>query len=313
MPNFISHAVSSKRLKKSARSVGAGFLALAFALCGACTQVVQVKNSTLASEHKRSDIYKTHVVVQSPILTDSSFHTTGGLFAIGFLNRWEVDIATNLPSAVASALSDTFEKVTVEDHYERGCGSCGLIIRPRIIDVGINKVTMQANVVLNLRIYDAHENLIASFNHDGKSPFLSFMRTGVISTSLQVPLVTGFMGKSVVRTSVRAALNKSLLDIKDRFHTETQDGGVLARVWRPKKLEYGEHEFTAERLAIKLGCDLTKDGINLVKQDYGKEEYDAYCWNVGVFSIECELGRCAIPEDQALAYERNKEPNIGTP
>lgn len=279
------------------------FLVLGGLLCLGCAQSVKVTHSASSSTPVSTDFFKTQVVVQSPTLSGRDIHTHGAVFAVGMLNNWAIDVSTTLPNAVADALSHSFQHVKIENNYRRGCDNCGLIIRPRITDFGINKITMRASVNIQLSVYDAHESLIATFNHKGKSSILSFKRASAIGASLFVPLVTNFVGKPVINATATEALDVALIDVKDRFATETKDGGVLARIWRPKKKTFGVSEYTAERIARKKGCDMRTDGLHLLKSEFGKEEYEAYCWNVGVFRISCDLGRCRAQTETALTYQ----------
>lgn len=307
-----SHLHSVPRLLKrlllvclGSRSFSLILMSVILVINAGCTRTVHVKDGGIESAQESNDYFNTHVVVQSPTLKSSDIQSKGGFFAVGILNKWDIDFASALPTAVADALSHNFKNVTVEDHYRRGCSGCGMIIRPKIIDFALNKVTMSTTLKIQLRVYDAHEQLIATFEHEGNSGFLSVARTGAIGVTFAIPLVNNLVGGPVMKGSVQGALTDALIDMQERFKAESKEGGILARVWRPEKKSFGEHEYTAELLARKLGCKMNTDGLNLVSQEYGKEEYDAYCWDVGVFTISCELGRCGIDSDHVLAFQKN--------
>ena len=72
-----------------------------------------------------------------------------------------------------------------------------------------------------------------------------------------------------------------------------KDGGSLARSWIPKKREFGDHEYVAEKTARDVGCNTHTDGIQMIDKKYGQETYEAVCYGIPRFKIVCEYGRCA--------------------
>ncbi len=268
-----------------------------------CARSVRVEYSAPENTAESLDLFHTRVEVQSPPQADRDGFKRAGFLLVGFYNNWEIDFATELPDAVADALSYSFANVDVHQEYRRDCDHCGLIIRPKVTSFSVNVLTLQSIIELETKVYDPHDKLIATFLHEGRSPVVSTSRVGAATAAVAVPFGGSVVGNPVVKASVQGALEDAIEQVRERYLREVQAGGELARVWRPKKKEYGAHEFVAEKTATRAGCNLRTDGIDLVSERYGKEVYNAYCWNVGTFTIDCEFGRCQanLESDRALA------------
>ncbi len=289
--NLVTQAKMLRGLACS-RLMKCSAVSAALSLC-ACTHSVNVVHSDLSDKQDPiADIFNTRVVVQSPPVQDKDRYKSLGVIAVGLHNRWDIDFASTTPEAVAEVLRQNFANVVVEPEYRKECSGCGMIVRPNVTDFDFNKLTMQATIRMNVDIYDAYGGFVTSFPIKGKSPITSLSRVGALTAGYFVPFSSTVLGKPVVNASVKSALDDALEKMTERFAAETQAGGQLARVWRPRKAEYGEHEYVAEQTARKMGCDLQTDGIQLTSSHYGKEEYEAYCFSPGRFKISCELGRC---------------------
>ena len=94
-------------------------------------------------------------------------------------------------------------------------------------------------------------------------------------------------------------MDDALGDMGEQLAYEA-NSGRLARTWLPRDLaqkkQYGQYEYTAERVARSHGCDMRTDGLRLTEKKYFKETYEAYCWGKPRFTINCEYGRCNADE-----------------
>lgn len=301
---FSCELSSSEQLGLGARLIG---LVTALIFVCSCTQHVNVVHSEIHDQHQSLDIFETQVEIQWPDSFERKRHVQNAVLPVGLHNRWKINIASTTPIAVAEVLKKSFTNVTIENSLRKDCAGCGMIVRPKITRFGFNKITMQSTVELELNIFDAHGNFVHTFKQKGKSPATSFSRLAALSSGYFVPFSSTLVGKPVVNATVKSALDDALEEIELSFENESQTGGVLARVWRPKKESYGEHEFTAEKLARRMGCDLRTDGVNLVESNYGRELYDAFCFEHGRFQIACEFGRCAAHKnpERSVASQTN--------
>lgn len=272
-------------------------LFLSFTLV-ACSQKVHIKHSQLDPDGLSDGKLPIKVLVQS--LPDELQKPISevGVLIVGPLNDWKIDLNSSLPQAAHDVLEHHYSAVKLVKNFENNCADCGMIVRPLVIDMSLNKITMQATVDVEFKIFDADAKLITTLNASGRSSILSPGRVGTGVVGYFVPFFGSVVGPHVVAGSVKKALDNALYDVSDQLVNETQEGGILARMFLPKNLKrkkiYGDHEFVAENLARSEGCNLTSDGIQLKEKVYSQELYEAYCWGKPVFSIACEYGSCEV-------------------
>ena len=277
-------------------------LVCAFGVC-ACSQTVSVSHSPLEGEGSEDDYATKVLVLAAPDhLQKQEVHS--GLFAVGLLNTWQLDINENLAEAVADVLSKHYQEVVVVKDHNGQCADCGLVVRPRLVNLQVNKISMQSSVELELKFYDGHGRIITSLTSKGSSPFISVARASMLTAGYFVPFVGSIFGEHVVQGTLEKALDKALLDTSEKIAQETYRG-KLARTWRPKKTEFGAHEYAAELVARRQGCDLRTDGIMLEKRYFTQETYKAYCWGQAAFHITCEYGKCQADAAPHIASQQD--------
>ena len=274
-------------------------------LC-ACAQKVRISHSPLENVSDLQAPIGINVLVQ--VLPDElqTTHEQSGLLVVGVLSDWEIDLNKSLPMAAQDVLQQHYVSVKTVKHFDNTCDDCGMIVRPRITNLKLNKLTMQAVVDVEFSIYDANSNLICVLNSTGSSAIVSATRLGTGVVGYFVPFFGNAVGSYVVGGTVRSALDNALVDVSEQLASETRRGGRLARMFLPKNTKsvdgYAEHEFVAERLARREGCDLATDGVQLLEKKYSKETFEAHCWGRPVFIIACEYGSCDVEaSDESLA------------
>lgn len=274
-------------------------LILAALLTSGCTQVVRVSHSNLNIEQSTANI-KTKVLIQPTAKANEQTHTESGLFVVGMVNSWDVDLNQNLPEAVLAVVKNTYDEAIIG----HSCDDCGLIIRPRVTQVEIGKVSMQSNVEIQLEVLDAYGKPITTITSGGSSAFLNATRVGAGVAGYFIPLLGTAVGTLVVRETVQDAFDQALETATDQLEIEA-NSGVLARTWLPKKTNgshiIGRHQYTAEQVAKTAGCNLLSDGIALTQQKYATETYTAQCWGKPKFAITCKFNRCAIEQQGQVA------------
>lgn len=267
-------------------------------LLAGCAQTVEIRHDLPVAAVSRAAPVKVQVQIPPSSLRRST--TESGLVAVGVLNDWNIDLYTHLPAALGRVLSNQFQNFEVSDSYLFDCRDCGLFIRPEITDISINNITMQTNLSLALAFYDARGARVAWLEGSGRSSTISADRLGAGVAGYFVPFFGSLVGERVVRGTVEAAFEEALEDLSVKLHEEA-NRGALARTWLPAELldkqQFGNQEYTAERIALDSGCDLGKDGLRLVEQQYFMEKYEAHCWAKPVFRIICEYGRCAAESE----------------
>ncbi len=266
-----------------------------------CTQVVEVKHSAEPAQARHISPIATKVLVQPAPKAQQGDFRSGGLFVVGLANQWQLDIESNLPDAVASLLKNTYGQVVVGNH----CDDCGLIVRPRIREINIHKMTMQAQVELELDLRDAWGRQIIALQSGGTSAYLNASRVGTGVVGYFVPLLGTALGTTLVRDTVQEALGDALAQMNAQLELHA-NGGALARHWQPKGAQAqsnGRHDYAAEQVATAAGCQLGADHIALVETHYSQEIYQAHCWGRPAFAITCDLGRCNMAEDGVVASQ----------
>ena len=271
---------------------------LACLLFTGCTQLVHVPHSAFAEHAVISTGINTKVLIQPPSVAHQQQYEETGLFVVGLLNSWQVDFNQSLPDAIRDVMAQTYQSAEVG----YSCEECGLIVRPKITQIDIEKLSMQASIEIKLDILDANGNKITTLHSGGQSSFLSASRVGTGIAGYFIPLVGTAMGTHVVRETVQEALDKALSDMTEQVEYQA-NSGLLARTWLPKKRRkhHGKHEYTAEQVAKNAGCNMNSDAITLADQKYSQETYTAHCWGKPTFTIACEYGRCELLEDGQLA------------
>lgn len=274
-------------------------------LC-ACAQKVRIAHSPLENVVDLEAPIGIKVLLQ--VLPDElqKTHEQSGLLVVGVLSDWEIDLNKSLPTAAEDVLNQYYVSVQTVNHFDNTCDDCGMIVRPRIANLKLNKLTMRAIVDVEFGIYDANSNLICILTSTGASAIVSATRLGTGVVGYFVPFFGNAVGSYVVGGTVRKALDNALIDVSQQLANETRRGGRLARMFLPKNTKsvdgYAEHEFVAEKLARREGCDLSTDGIRLLEKKYSKETFEAYCWGRPVFTIACEYGSCDVEaSDESLA------------
>lgn len=267
---------------------------LAALLISGCTQVVRVSHSSFNNEHSPASI-ATKVLIQPAAKANQEIHKETGLFVVGLVNSWDVDLNQNLPDATLALVKNTYNQAVIG----HSCDDCGLIIRPRITQVDIGKVSMQSTVEIQLDILDAYGKPVTTITSGGSSSFLSATRLGTGVAGYFIPLLGTAVGTLVVRETVQDAFDNALATAANQLEIEA-NSGLLARTWLPKKTHsnqgIGKHQYTAEQVAKNAGCNLLSDGITLKEQQYATETYTAHCWGKPEFAITCEFSHCAIEQ-----------------
>ena len=278
-------------------------LLLAF-LASGCSQVVRVSHSDMKPDSDLAglnDGIKTKVLIQPPAVGNQQKHGQGGLLIVGPAMIWDVDLNASLPDAVKYAASKTYDDVIIG----HSCDDCGLVVRPKINQVEVEKLSMRATVELELGFFDAYGREITTIQAGGDSAYIDGKRVGVGVVGYFVPLFGTAMGTHLVKQTVRDAFDAALIEINKQLSYEA-NSGVLARSWFPKgssgKYAPGKHQYTAEQVARNAGCNLNSDAIKLVEEQYYTETYAASCWGKPQFSVICEFGRCQIDDEQGLAH-----------
>lgn len=278
--------------------------ALACFMFAGCTQLVHVPHSKMTSSNVVNAGINTQVLIQPPAVPHQQQYEETGLFVVGLLNSWQVDFNKTLPDAVQNVISQTYRSAVVGN----SCDQCGLIVRPKITQIDIEKLSMQASVEVQLDILDANGHKITTLQSGGRSSFLSASRLGTGVAGYFIPLLGTAVGSHVVQETVKEALDQALADMSEQVEYQA-NSGLLARTWLPKNYhrnkQHGNHEYTAEQVAKAAGCNMTSDAIMLEQQKYFQETYTAHCWGKPTFTIACEYGRCELAEDSKLAQGRN--------
>lgn len=273
-------------------------------LVSGCSQVVRVSHSNIKPSHALdtvTDGIQAKVLVQPPAIANQVSHNQFGLFLVGPQNTWTVDLNTSLPDAVQDVISQTYENVSIG----KSCSDCGLIVRPKVTQIDVEKLSMKSSVELELGIYDAYGREVTTIRAGGNSSYMDGKRFGVGVVGYFVPLFGTAVGTHLVSHTVKNAFDDALANIHEQLSYEA-NSGVLARSWLPKgtsgKYAPGKHQYTAEQIAKGAGCDLNSDAVRLTKEQYYTETYTASCWGQPQFSVICEFGRCEVHEQQGLAH-----------
>lgn len=274
-------------------------LILTFFVCG-CSQVVRVSHNNGHAPSIATSAITTKVLVQPPTKTSLPDETEVGLFIVGMLNEWQLDLDQALPDALAQAAESAFEEVVIGT----ACDDCGLILRPRVSEVHIDKITMQSTLEISIKVLDANGQPITTILAGGKSAIMDASRLGAGVAGYFIPLLGTALGPTLVRQTVQDAFEEAMAVAGERLTMEA-NSGLLARTWLPKSYHQhrviGSHDITAEKLAKTAGCNLKSDALELTHQQYGQETYTAHCWGMPKFTIACDLGRCEIASDSQLA------------
>lgn len=274
-------------------------LILTALLISGCTQVVRVSHSDFVKDQATASI-DTKVLIQPPTKASQEVHTETGLIVLGVVNSWDVDLNQSLPDATLALVKNTYSQAVIG----HSCDDCGLIIRPKITQVEIGKVSMQSTVEIQLDIVDANGRPVTTITSGGSSSFLSAARLGTGVAGYFIPLLGTAVGTLVVRETVQDAFDKALATAANQLEIEA-NGGLLARTWLPKKTHenhnVGKHQYTAEQVAKTAGCNLLSDGITLTNQEYATETYTAQCWGKPEFAISCKFNQCQIEQSGQVA------------
>ncbi len=266
-----------------------------FLLCS-CAQTVEVRHRLEPAAEAIARVNPAHVRIQMVPEALQKDPVQGGLFAVGLLNEWELDLYSTLPEALRELLARQFETIEIIEGYSFDCTDCALFVRPKIVEVALNKVTMQTLIALELPFYDARGQLVAKIAGRGESSVMSASRLGAGIAGYFIPFLGNMVGEHIVKGTVQAALNNALEDLAGQIQRESIEGR-LARTWLPARLmdrdTFGRQEYAAERVAQAQGCNLLQDGLLMVEQEYFREIYQTYCWTRPSFRIVCEYGRCA--------------------
>ena len=272
-------------------------LSLLVILQSACSINVPIELEVSGIESESIMPAYNKVVIQIPKQIRSKVHSERGLLAVGAVNEWNLMVGQALETSLVPFFERYFDHVEIQlGGNQEECNNCSLIVRPRVEDILVSAVMMQAEITLKMDIFDSLNRPLFTFSAIGESSFFGVDRVGVGLVSLWVPLVSTVMGESVISHSAEAAFNDAYDKLGVKIENELHDG-KLARVWLPKELQrkqaYGRYEFDAERIAKTKGCNLTSDGLKLSKTSGYVEYYNAYCWGQDVFQIRCEYGNCA--------------------
>lgn len=274
-------------------------IVLAFITLSGCAQVVQVSHSNFSQDPSLASI-NTKVLIQPAAKAHHETYSESGLFVVGLVNSWDVDLNQSLPDATLALVQTSYREATIG----HSCEDCGLIIRPKITQVDIGKVTMQSTVEIELEVLDAYGRHITTIASQGSSSFLSATRLGTGVAGYFIPLLGTAVGTLVVRETVQDAFNSALTSATEQLEIEA-NSGLLARTWLPKaqytNKRIGQHQYSAEQIAKTAGCNTLSDGITLFKQEYGEETYTAQCWGKPKFTITCAFNQCAIATEEQVA------------
>lgn len=266
----------------------------AFVLCS-CAQTVEVRHRLGPAAEGIDRLNPAHVRIQMVPEALQRDPVQGGFLAVGLLNEWELDLYSTLPDALREILSRQFETIEIIEGYSFDCADCALFVRPKIVEVALNKVTMQTLISLELPFYDARGQLVAKVSGRGESSVMSASRLGAGIAGYFIPFLGNMVGEHVVKGTVQAALNNALEDMAGQLRREAVEG-KLARTWLPASQmdrdKYGKQEYAAERVAQAQGCNLLQDGLLMIEQEYFREVYQTYCWARPSLRIVCEYGRC---------------------
>ena len=264
-----------------------------------CTQVVRVSHSNLDVDQSTANI-NTKVLIQPNAKANEDIHSQSGLFIVGMVNSWDLDLNQSLPEAALAVVKNTYNDAVIG----HSCDDCGLIIRPKITQVEIGTVSMQSNVEIQLEVLNAYGKPITTITSVGSSAFLNTTRVGAGVAGYFVPLLGTAVGTLVVRETVQDAFDQALKKASNDLEIEA-NSGVLARTWLPKKSPnkyiVGKHQYTAEQVAKTAGCNLLSDGITLTKQKYATETYTAQCWGKPKFAIKCRFNSCSMEQPSQFA------------
>lgn len=274
-------------------------LLLTLFACG-CSQVVKVAHNPAAPANVELSTITTKVLVQPPCKTSLPDEVEGGLFIVGMLNEWQLNFDQSLPDAIAQAAKGAFEEVVIGTE----CDDCGLILRPRIAELNIDKITMQATLEISIPVVDAKGKPVTQILAGGNSAVLNASRLSAGVAGYFIPMLGTALGPVLVRQTVQDAFEDAVAEAGKRLTMEANTG-VLARTWLPKNYyqerRIGVHDVTAEKLAKSAGCNFKTDALELTEQQYGQETYTAHCWGKPEFTIACDLGRCVIEDDSQVA------------
>lgn len=273
---------------------------LFIALATGCAKTVKVSHTSLAdpySDAQSASLVPTKVLVHALPDSQHKLHEHSGLIIVGMMSDWKIDLHSTLPEAVGEMLNQRYKSVSVVKSAKGTCADCGMIVRPKITGVKVNKLTMQSTVTLDLDIYDANSKLIDTISAKGKTSFLSAACAGTITASYYIPFFGNAVGGPLVKSTLKNALDKALADANEQLTQQSLRGGSLARSWLPKKHEFGDHEYVAEKTARNVGCNSRTDGVTLIEKRYTKETYQAVCYGIPEFTIVCEYGRCNPQQD----------------
>ncbi len=282
-----------------------------FCLHGAgCSQMVTVSHkpeSTNSALHASGDdiqyVLPTKVLIQPQLTANQPNKEHIGLIIAGPQNRWTVNLDEALPGAIQTAALKTYGSVKVG----KTCDDCGLIFRPILKRIDIEKLSMRATVEIEVPIYDAYNSKITHISAIGKSPIMDVARLSTGVAGYFIPFFGTAVGKSIIVKTSRRALNKAIANFHEQIIEQTKSG-ALARHWLPswenRGYEIGTHQYPAEQVAGENGCKVQRDEIRLIKQNYYAESFIANCWGKPSFVIDCAYGRCELnKKDQSLALQ----------
>lgn len=265
-----------------------------------CSQVVQVSHNKAGAGDVEASAITTKVLIQPPAKSSVPEQVEGGLFIVGMLNEWQLDFDQSLPDAIAKAAGSAFEQVTIGNE----CDDCGLILRPRVSEIHIDKITMQSTLEITVNVVDAAGRPVTKILAGGNSAIMDASRLSAGVAGYFIPLLGTALGPMLVRQTVQDAFEEAVDEVSDRLAMEANTG-LLARTWLPKSYydqkRVGSHDVTAEKLAKTAGCNFKTDALELTQQQYGQETYTAHCWGMPKFTIACDLGRCEISSDSQVA------------
>ena len=269
-------------------------------LASGCAKTVKVSHTSFSdpnSDEELASLVPAKVLVHALPDNQHKLHEHSGLVIVGLMSDWKIDLHSTLPDAVGEMLKQRYKSVSVVKSAKSTCTDCGMIVRPKITDVKVNKLTMQSSVTLDLDIYDANSKHIDTISAKGKTSFLSAACAGTLTASYYIPFFGNAVGGPLVRSTLKNALDKALADANEKLTRQSLKGGSLARSWLPKKYEFGDHEYVAEKTARNIGCNTRTDGVTLVEKRYTQETYQAVCYGIPEFTIVCEYGRCHPQQD----------------
>ncbi len=245
----------------------------------------------------------TKVLIQPVSESEINLDEHLGLVIAGPQNRWIVNLNEALPHAILAAVKKTYDNVQIGT----SCSDCGLVFRPNIKRIGLGKLSMQAAVEIEVGVYDAHGVKVTQIGAVGKSPLMDLTRLSTGVAGYFIPFFGTVMGKNTVSVTSRKALNKAISHFHEQVVEQT-DSGLLARHFLPKRknrdYKAGEHQFTAERVAIAAGCRVGTDEVRLVSKSYSSESFVANCWGRPGLPIDCEYGRCEVRNEYQTVNQK---------